>query len=316
MYEPKTKSSTEQQADQTGETVHVPVLLQSVIQCCEPGSGHTVFDGTYGAGGYSDALLEIVAETGIVIATDQDPEVINRSQNQTSNRPKNLLLHHANFSQIDEVLEKEGIAQIDCAVLDLGISSDQLEDETRGISFKHLDAPLDMRMNNSEGNDLTAWGIINVWEEEEIANMLYNNADEHKSRRIARNIVEQRKRGSIETVGDLINIIHQSIGSGGKTNSATKTFQALRIEVNRELAHLQTFLEKVIPLLKTCGKLGIVSFHSIEDRIVKQTFRQWKQEEIGVIITKKPISPTREELQKNKRARSAKLRVFQKGKEC
>ena len=313
----RTKQSNEpaDRSDTRSESspIHVPVLLQSVVACIRPLPGDIVFDGTYGAGGYSNELSTLVGADGLVIATDQDPVVIARGSERS-----NVRLHHANFSNIDTILAQEKVSQINHAVLDLGISSDQLDSESRGISFRHRNAPLDMRMDNSSENAFTAWGIINVWEENEIADVLYYNADEIKSRRIAKAIIEQRKKNPIDTVGDLVEVVHRTIGSGGRTDSATRTFQALRIEVNKEIDHLKTFLNKVYPLLKPCGKdrtggtIAIVSFHSIEDRIVKNTFKDWKQANKGIVMTKKPIRPDASELLLNKRARSATLRVFQK----
>ena len=225
------------------ELVHVPVLLQEVLEYTNAQASEVVFDGTYGAGGYSRALLERVGGSGRVIATDQDPTVHAREINQ--NLPDNLTLVHANFRELEKVTEESGVEKFDVFVLDLGISSDQLADRERGISFQYEDAPLDMRMNTSEGNDLTAWGILNVWEEEEIADLLYRYADERASRKIARAIVERREEGELDTVGDLTQAVSTVIKPFRGSNPATKTFQALRIAVNKELEVLEDFLDKV-----------------------------------------------------------------------
>ncbi len=213
---------------------------------------------------------------------------------------------HANFSAITEITDE----LFDGLVLDLGISSDQLEDRQRGISFKHTDAPLDMRMNASDGNHLTAWGILHSWEESEIADALYKYADERYSRRIARAIVARRSDNKLESVGDLLETIESVVRRSGKIHPATKTFQALRIVVNDEIGNLERFLQNVPSVIKPGARLVVVSFHSLEERVVKHAFRKFEQDELGRRGVKKSLAPTRDELSVNPRARSARLRSF------
>lgn len=290
---------------QEDKSIHIPVLLQPVIDYLNLEPGDIVFDGTLGGGGYTRAISQEVGPHGRVIACDQDQDAIRRfGQNQ----PENVVVHHGRFSEVARYVESDSL---DGAVVDLGISSDQLE-ETRGISFRDLEAPLDMRMNQSEDNHLTAWGILNTWNEEEIADAIYHYGEERRSRPIARSIVEARDRQEMETVGDLVKAIEQVIRRGNsKTHPATKTFQALRIVVNDELGELERFLQEIPVCMKTPSRLVVVSFHSLEDRITKQVFRKWKEEGRGTVITKKPVIADEEELVGNPRARSAKLRIFE-----
>lgn len=283
---------------------HIPVLLQTVTDYLKAQEGGTVFDGTLGGGGYTRLISDQVGQSGRVIACDQDIEAINRFN---TSRYSNVELHHTNFDQIDDLVDA---GSLDGVVLDLGISSDQLSDEERGISFKNLDAPLDMRMNASESNMLTAWGILNTWSEQEIADALYHYGDERASRKIARAIVVRREAGEMQTVGDLYHAIHDCIPRRGRIDPATKSFQALRIVVNDEMGSLKRFLEKVPEYLAPGARVVIVSFHSKEDRIIKQQFKQWKEEGVATILTPKPISPTDQEARDNPRARSAKLRAI------
>ena len=290
---------------ETQSSIHIPVLLNEIIEHLDLSEGDVVFDGTLGGGGYTRAIAHQVGPTGHVIATDQDQDAIDRFN--TKLVPQ-VVVHHSPFALVGQWVEPHSL---DGAVLDLGISSDQLHDRERGISFQDLDAPLDMRMNQSLDNHLTAWGILHTWEEEEIANMIYRYGDERYSRRIARAIVTLRSTGEMETVGDLIHAVTGGREIQGKIHPATKTFQALRIAVNNELGQLEQFLQVVPQYMKPGGRLVIVSFHSAEDRIVKQTFKQWRMDNLGTVITKKPVAPTREEISQNPRSRSSKLRTFE-----
>ena len=250
-------------------------------------------------------ISDQVGPGGRVIACDQDQDAIDRFDDA---HYANVELHHVNFEAVDEVVAPHSLNGV---VLDLGISSDQLADQNRGISFQNPDAPLDMRMDASEDNHLTAWGILNTWEEAEIADALYLYGDERHSRRIARAIVERRDEGAMETVGDLYETIHQVLPRRGRIDPATKSFQALRIVVNDELGSLTRFLEKLPSCLAPQARVVIVTFHSKEDRIVKQQFKQWKEEGRGTILTPKPVGPSEEEREANPRARSSKLRAIE-----
>ncbi|MFW0871084.1 MAG: 16S rRNA (cytosine(1402)-N(4))-methyltransferase RsmH [Patescibacteria group bacterium] len=286
------------------ESIHIPVLLQQVIEYLDPQVGDTILDGTLGGGGYTRAISERVGSEGKVIALDQDEQAIKRFDGSFYT---NIELHYGNFSELGNVISGK---VLDGAVLDLGISSDQLAETERGISFANRDSPLDMRMDASEDNKLTAWGILNTWSEEEIANAIYLYGDEPKSRHIAREIVSSRGVGEMETVGDLLDAIDRAKPRRGRINPATQTFQALRIVVNNELGALERFLKEIPQYLKPGARLVVVSFHSKEDRLVKYSFRALKGEGIAQILTPKPIVPSFEESTENPRSRSAKLRAL------
>lgn len=288
---------------ETRSSVHTSVLLQEVIDHLHLTVGDNVFDGTYGGGGYSRSIAEHIGPTGHIYATDQDNDVVATLQKTL---PAHITLHHANFSDVVDIVP----VKLQGAVLDLGISSDQLDSQVRGISFRHDDAPLDMRMDASPDNHLTAWGILHTWEEKEIADMIFLYGGDRSSRKIARAIVGRRGTNSLETVKDLVETIESVCPRRGRIHPATQTFQALRIVVNNELGHLEKFLETIPSVMAEGGRLVIVSFHSLEDKIVKQAMRDWKHKKMGTSITPKPVLPSREEVRRNPRSRSARLRSF------
>jgi len=226
-----------------------------------------------------------------------------------------VILQKNNFRNLDKVLEKVGIKKVNAILFDLGFSSNQMNKSGRGFSFQK-DEPLLMTFKeNPTEEDLTAREIVNNWEENSIADILYGYGEEKFSRQIARKIVEIRKEKQIETTTDLVKIIEKTIPNWykhKKIHFATKTFQALRITVNDEIDALKEGLNKALNILRKEGRVAVISFHSIEDRIVKQFFRNKKEEGVGAIITKKPIISNRDEILKNPRSRSAKLRIFQK----
>lgn len=287
----------------TKSSIHIPVLLQEVIHYLDAQPGDVVFDGTLGGGGYTREILRYSKDGIWVVATDQDKDAVERF----GTHPQ-VEIHHARFSQLEEVV---GERKLDAAVLDLGISSDQLNDRHRGISFAEGDAPLDMRMNQSTEHELTARDILHSYSEEEIADILYLYGEERRSRPIARSIKQCVAAGEMETVDDLVNAVTKVVPRRGKINPATRTFQALRIAVNDELGELERFLVVIPNVMREKSRLVIVSFHSLEDRIVKHTYRRWKEEGRGEIITKKPVIPTDEEVKENPRSRSSKLRAFE-----
>ena len=289
--------------EQTSESIHRPVLLQAVLDYLDVHPGDHVFDGTLGGGGYTRALAHLVGLQGQVVATDQDKVAVERFRHHPL---ENVTVYHDAFTRLSHYVERYSLA---AAVLDLGISSDQLRDG-RGISFQDQEAPLDMRMDQSADKHLTAWGILNTWSAEEIADALFIYGNETRARVIAQSIVEQRSQGGMERVGDLVEAITRVIPRRGKIHPATQTFQALRILVNDELGQLEGFLCIIPEYMRERGRVVIVSFHSLEDRLVKQTFKAWKREERGDILTPKPLVAEREERGDNPRSRSAKLRAF------
>lgn len=295
--------------------MHQSVLLHEVITYLDIKKGDAVLDGTINGGGHSKAMCELIGSKGKLIGIDQDKEALARATKALSQCNAPHFLIQENFRNLDRVLLSTGMKTVDKILLDLGFSSFQIETSGRGFSFQK-DEPLLMTLKASpQPEDLTAEEIVNTWEEEHIADIIYGFGEERFSRRIAKGIVSAREKKRITTTGELARIIIESVPErlrSGKIHPATKTFQALRITVNDELGALTEGLEKGIRALSPGGRMAVISFHSLEDRIVKNTFRQKQKEGIVSILTKKPLVPSREEIGENKRARSAKLRVIEK----
>ncbi|OGI94861.1 16S rRNA (cytosine(1402)-N(4))-methyltransferase [Candidatus Nomurabacteria bacterium RIFCSPLOWO2_01_FULL_40_18] len=306
--------------------MHRTVLLNETIEDLNLKPDSTVIDCTFGGGGHS---LEIYKRFGNVkiIALDQDKSVFSTQGGSASDwKNCNISFVNENFRNIDKVLTKENIGQVDGIIFDLGLSSDQLENSGRGFSFLK-DEPLLMTMKeNPTSEDLTARDAVNIWSEKSLADVIYGYGEEKQAHRIAHEIVEFRKKQKIETTFDLVKIIEQAIPARfrrgkipRKIHCATKTFQALRIAVNDELGALSEGLDKGFDSLKVGGRMSVISFHSLEDRIVKRFFSakggsasDGKEHRIAKIITKKPIRATLEEIKSNPRSRSAKLRILEK----
>ncbi|MCY7284953.1 MAG: 16S rRNA (cytosine(1402)-N(4))-methyltransferase RsmH [Cyanobacteria bacterium CAN_BIN43] len=282
------------------EFVHIPVLSQEVIEGLALRAGGHYLDATVGGGGHSRLILEAMPDVRVT-ALDQDEQAIAAAQLKLSEFGDRVQFHATNFADYDP-----GDQLFDGILADLGVSSAQFDIPERGFSFRH-EAALDMRMDQRQ--DLTAADLINTWEEVKIADVIYRYGEERLSRQIARRIVERRP---FETTTALSDTIFHAVPRSyryGRIHPATRTFQALRIAVNRELQVLETFLGKAPPWLKPGGRLVIISFHSLEDRIVKHTLRE--SEELKV-LTKKPVIAGEEELKVNGRSRSAKLRVAER----
>jgi 16S rRNA (cytosine1402-N4)-methyltransferase len=285
------------------ETKHVPVLLQETIEALNLEAGELFLDGTFGGGGHTRAVLEKYPNVR-VIGIDQDPLVNPKSQIPNPN----FEFRKGNFRDMDKLLE--GI-QPDAILLDIGISSDQLEASGRGFTFLR-DEPLDMRMSQAGP---TAADILNSWDEHAIELILRGFGEEKYSRKIARAIVERREIKPFETTTDLVEAVESAVPKNyerGRINPSTRTFQALRIAVNDELQALEEGLENAFEILKPQGRLAVITFHSLEDRIVKNFFRDKAKEERGKLINKKPITASEEEVENNPRSRSAKLRTIEK----
>ncbi len=297
---------------------HIPVLLKQVLEAFRGCNLGTFLDGTIGAGGHASAILQQHPEITRYIGLDQDPTALSTAEKNLSAWAKKISLQRRNFSDLDLALAGE---KADGILLDIGVSSMQLDTPERGFSFRH-EAPLDMRMDPA--NDLTAEIVVNTWPEKELARLFRDLGEEPKWRLAARVIVEDRPFHTTRQLADLLSRVLK--GKPGM-HPATRLFQALRICVNRELEVLQEALHKAITLLTPGGHLAVISFHSLEDRIVKDTFREWASDKassagrpglfldktpLASILTKKPLEAEEEELSLNPRSRSAKLRVAQK----
>lgn len=297
-------------------------MLKECLEALELGSktsGSLLFaDLTFGAGGHTFALSDHVSGS-TVYSTDQDPDALKNGNENIIRRGKEgkVILLPMNFNEFPDWCEKEKMhGKFAGILMDLGVSSHQFDKMERGFSFRG-DHPLDMRMNYGDNNIPTAADLLNTLSEKEIADILFNYGDERLSRRIAAKICELRQKKKIETTGELEDICFHAYPAKdrhGKTHPATRSFQALRIAVNEELTVLENTLPKLLPYLAEGGVLAVISFHSLEDRIVKHTFKEIVEKEdfSAIILTKKPLTATEEELSQNSRSRSAKLRLLQR----
>lgn len=283
---------------------HTPVLLNEAIDALQIKSEEVYIDATAGGGGHAE---EIVKRGGKALAVDQDIEAITFLREKFSNN-KNITIEHDNFAHLKFLAEKNKIPTVAGVLFDLGVSSFQLDNSGRGFSFKR-DEKLDMRMG--EGS-LTASEMVNTWTKAELTEIFQTYGEEHNAREISESIVERRKKQKFETSKDLADVITKVSHKDSKIHPATLVFQALRIAVNNELNAEKEGLAQAIELLAKHGRIVVISFHSLEDRIVKQQFISWERQGLGKIITKKPIVPLIEEESRNRRARSAKMRVFEK----
>lgn len=305
-----------------GRARHIPVLLAEVLASLSPQDGATYIDGTFGAGGYTRAILE--AANCSVLALDRDPSAILGSAALRSAFGDRLTVLESRFSELDEVAREQGVAPVDGVVLDIGVSSMQIDEAHRGFSFQS-DGPLDMRMSSA---GTSAADIVNELDEEDLARIIFVLGDERRSRGIARGIVRARSENDITTTRALAEIVSRAVGGrrGDDQHPATKTFQALRIYVNDELGELARALAAAERCLKPGGRLVVVTFHSLEDRIVKRFLQARSGKETGVsrhlpiqsiklrgpsfeIVNPRPLTPSKEELEVNPRARSARLRA-------
>jgi 16S rRNA (cytosine1402-N4)-methyltransferase len=311
--------SGEQQS--AGSSFHLPVLLLQTISSLQPGPGKLFLDGTVGGGGHALALLEAGAS---VIGCDQDPEALMEAARQLKRFPDRVKLLESNFAYIVEKLVDLEVTEFDGILLDLGVSSHQLDTPSRGFSFLG-DGPLDMRMGPHVRR--TAADIVNQASEEELAKIFFEFGEERAGRRLASRIVKVRSRMPLRRTLDLVGVIESVIPKRGPRHPATKAFQALRIAVNSELDNLKLGLRRLSAYVKKGGRMAVITFHSLEDRIVKQYFREVSQEWIDRpewsaprrnpafafrLVTARPIEPGEEEVKGNSRARSAKLRVIER----
>ena len=287
-------------------SIHVPVLLDEVLAAIELAVGETVVDGTLGGGGHTRLLAQAVGSGGRVIAFDQDPQAVAAVESWNQQRQYCVQASLGNFADLPELLDAMGVDLVDGVVLDLGLSSDQLADETRGFSFESV-GNLDLRFNPLCGEP--AYRLLERLGERHLADLIYQYGEERYSRRIARRIVETRRTDPVRTAQELRDLISRSVPSPAhrqRIHPATRTFQALRIAVNDELKNLETGLRRIPERIRCGGKFAIISFHSLEDRLVKHAFREDSRLEV---VTKRPVRPGATEVAQNRRSRSARLRV-------
>lgn len=305
---------------------HVSVLLNECIENLNIKPDGIYVDGTMGGAGHSLEIVKKLSEKGMLIGIDRDEEALAVAKERLKEF-NNVKYVHDNHDNIDEIIKNLNIKGVDGILLDLGVSSYQIDEKTRGFTYMD-DGPLDMRMDKSQ--KLTAEYIVNNYKEQDLARIIFEYGEEKFSRKIARNICEHRKNKKIETTGELVKIIEKSIpGKFREKNShpAKRTFQAIRIEVNNEIEPLYNTIKNSITALNSKGRLCVITFHSLEDRMVKKAYVDAEGKctcpkdlpycvcgnvSLGKIITKKPILPTEKEMQENSRSRSAKLRVFEK----
>jgi 16S rRNA (cytosine1402-N4)-methyltransferase len=286
-------------------TQHVPVLAAEVMEWLRPAAGQTFVDGTLGGGGHTRLLVEAVGERGLVLGLDRDPAAVEAVSTRLG---VNVRAIEANYSDLPEVLRAMDVDAVDGIVLDLGFSSDQLADPSRGFSFNSA-GTLDLRFDTTRG--VPAWKLIERLSAEHLADLIFKYGEERYSRRIGRHIVEVRRAAPIKTATDLARVVRQSVprSRDDRIDPATRTFQALRIAVNDELKWLEVAMRRLPDCLRPGGRIAVISFHSLEDRLVKEGFRGNAKLEV---LTRRPIRPSEEEVASNARARSAKLRVAER----
>ena len=307
------------------EFVHVPVLLQEVLQYLEIRPDGIYADGTAGGAGHSLAIAKQLTPSGHLYAFDRDPDAVETATERLAGYPATVI--HANYDEMEHVLKEKGVPELDGVLMDLGVSSHQLDEASRGFSF-HTDAPLDMRMSQT---GMTAADLVNTAEESELSRILFTYGEERFARNIARKIVAAREIAPIRTTKELAEIILSGVPAQQRRakNPCRQCFQAIRIAVNGEFEHLEAGLKAAFSMLKPGGRLAVITFHSLEDRIVKQQFAQWCRGCIcppdfpvcvcgrtpeAKLVVKKPVIPTPEEQERNSRSRSAKLRVIERSR--
>ena len=303
---------------------HTPVLLAETLQFLNPQPAGIYVDGTVGGGGHAEAILNVLSERGRLIGLDADRDAIEFATNRMKRFGNRVTLVQENFRNMKAILRSLKVDSIDGLVLDLGVSSHQFDDEGRGFSFQR-DERLDMRMDRRQGLD--AWEVVNRYPEERLAEILWKFGEEHSSRRLAATIVQHRLAKPIETTGALAEIVRRVVDVRFLTKTLARVFQAIRIEVNKELESLEIGLRDGTSILRSGGRIAVLSYHSLEDRIVKTVFREEASKLTRSdnkllpdrpkaarlkILTNTPIVPSREEVRANPRARSAKLRAAEK----
>lgn len=307
------------------KTMHIPVLLNEVLQYLDPKPGDNFIDCTVGEGGHALAMLKMVAPNGRVLGVDRDADMIARlvAKADRLGVGERFIIQHGSFSDLEKLSQKYNFSEVRGILFDLGVSSWHIDESGMGFSFQNIE-PLDMRFDRTQEDTPTAASILNSWPKEAIQRIISEFGEERYARRIAEEIVKSRKGHRIETTDQLVGIISKAILRSNQMRGihfATRTFQALRIAVNSELENLEKGIKEAINLLSSGGRIAAISFHSLEDRRVKNIFKGGSPSSAGLepssarslkIITKKPVTPTPEEIRENPRSRSAKLRVAEK----
>ncbi|WP_336153981.1 16S rRNA (cytosine(1402)-N(4))-methyltransferase RsmH [Fusobacterium polymorphum] len=310
--------------EKIGNDYHIPVLYYETLDNLVINPDGIYIDCTLGGGSHSEGILERLSDKGLLISIDQDTNAIEYSKKRLEKFGSKWKVFKGNFENIDTIAYMAGIDKVDGILMDIGVSSKQLDDPERGFSYRY-DVKLDMRMNTEQ--NISAYDVVNTYSEEQLSKIIFEYGEERHARKIAKLIVEERKSSLIEKTSDLITLIKRAYPERASKHPAKKTFQAIRIEVNRELEVLENAMSKAVELLKVGGRLAIITFHSLEDRIVKNKFKDLatackcpKDIPICVcggvkkfeIITKKPIIPVDDELKNNNRAHSSKLRILER----
>lgn len=308
---------------ETIDDYHIPVLYYETLDNLVVNPDGVYVDCTLGGGGHSEGILKRLSPKGVLISIDQDQQAIDYAKKRLEGYP-NWKCFKNNFENIETVIYMAGYDKVDGILMDIGVSSTQLDDAERGFSYR-FDARLDMRMNTSA--KISAYEVVNTYEEGALSKIFFEFGEERHARRIAKYICDSRKEKPIETTGDLVAIIKRAYPERAAKHPAKKTFQAIRIEVNKELEVLENAINKAVDCLKVGGRLGIITFHSLEDRMVKTMFKDFATDCICPprlpvcicnnkakvkLVTKKPIIPSEDELDQNKRSRSSKLRVIER----
>ena len=310
--------------EKIGNDYHIPVLYYETLDNLVINPDGIYIDCTLGGGSHSEGILERLSDKGLLISIDQDTNAIEYSKKRLEKFSSKWKVFKGNFENIDTITYMAGVDKVDGILMDIGVSSKQLDDPERGFSYRY-DVKLDMRMNTEQ--KISAYDVVNTYSEEQLSKIIFEYGEERHARKIAKLIVEERKSSPIEKTSDLIALIKRAYPERASKHPAKKTFQAIRIEVNRELEVLENAMSKAVELLKVGGRLAIITFHSLEDRIVKNKFKDLatackcpKDIPICVcggvkkfeIITKKPIIPIDDELKNNNRAHSSKLRILER----
>ena len=310
--------------EKIGNDYHIPVLYYETLDNLVINPDGVYIDCTLGGGSHSEGILERLSDKGLLISIDQDSNAIEYSKKRLEKFGPKWKVFKGNFENIDTIAYMAGVDKVDGILMDIGVSSKQLDDPERGFSYRY-DVKLDMRMNIEQ--KISAYDVVNTYSEEQLSKIIFEYGEERYARKIAKLIVEERKSFPIEKTSDLIALIKRAYPERSSKHPAKKTFQAIRIEVNRELEVLENAMSKAVELLKVGGRLAIITFHSLEDRIVKNKFKDLatackcpKDIPICVcggvkkfeIITKKPIIPVDNELKNNNRAHSSKLRILER----